>query len=417
MIGLKNGNLSEIKLPFLHFKEEAVMHYNFDEQINRKNTNSIKHDGADKFKKPEDLLPLWVADMDFKSPKIVSDKLKELADRGVYGYSLINQEYYQAIQNWYVNHYNWNPKQEWLLVTPGIIFAISMAIRALTKEGDGVLIQRPVYYPFSTVIQRNNRALINNPLLFVNGRYEIDYEDFEKKIKQNNVKLFLFCNPHNPVGRVWTKGEIKRLADICLKYNVIIVADEIHSDYVYSGHKHIVLNDLDTAYEEMTITCTAPTKTFNLAGLQISNIWIPNLQLRKRIRREIVKTGYDWPSLTGIVACQAAYQGGEDWLISLKEYLQGNLNFVKEFLEHELPEIKLIEPEGTYLIWLDFRGLLLSGDEIEHLIVHKAKLWLDNGVMFGEEGEGFQRMNIACPRSILKEAFNRIKFAIRMVEK
>lgn len=388
------------------------MQYNFDEQINRKNTNSIKYDGAVKFKKPNDLLPLWIADMDFKSPAIVSEKLKELAERGVYGYSLIDQDYYQVIQNWYASHYDWNPQKEWLLVTPGIIFAMAMTIRALTNEGDSVLIQRPVYYPFSTVIQRNNRKLINNSLILVNGRYEIDYEDFEKKIVQNNVKIFLFCNPHNPVGRVWTKEEIRRLADICLKYNVIIVADEIHSDYVYTGHKHIVLSKLEKAYEEITITCTAPTKTFNLAGLQISNIWIPNLQMRKSIRREIVKTGYDWPSLTGITACQAAYQGGEDWLLNLKEYLHGNLNFVKEYLASELPEIKLIEPEGTYLIWLDFRGLLLSGEEIENLIVHKAKLWLDNGAMFGEEGEGFQRINIACPRLVLEEALNRIKQAV-----
>lgn len=389
------------------------MQYNFDERINRKNTNSLKYDGAVKLKKPDDLLPLWIADMDFKSPPVVSVKLKELAERGVYGYSLIDQDYYQAVQNWYVNHYDWNPKQEWLLVTPGIVFAMAMAIRALTKEGDGVLIQRPVYYPFTTVIQRNNRKLVNNPLRLMNGRYEIDYEDFENKIVQNNVKIFLFCNPHNPVGRVWTKEEIRKLADICLKYNVIIVSDEIHSDFIYQGHKHTVLSDLDKAYEEITITCTAPTKTFNLAGLQISNIWIPNLQIRKSIRREIVKTGYDWPSLSGIIACQAAYQGGKDWLMNLKEYLHGNLNFVKEFLTHELPEITIIEPEGTFLIWLDFRGLLLSNDEIENLIVHKAKLWLDNGAMFGEEGKGFQRINIACPRSVIEEALHRIKFAIK----
>ncbi|KAB1439402.1 MalY/PatB family protein [Candidatus Galacturonibacter soehngenii] len=389
------------------------MQYNFDEPINRKNTYSIKYDGAAKFKKPDDLLPLWIADMDFLSPPIVSDKLKELAERGVYGYSLINQEYYQAVQNWYVNHYDWNPKQEWLLVTPGIVFAMAMAIRALTKEGEGVLIQRPVYYPFTTVIERNNRKLVNSPLRLVNGRYEIDYEDFENKIVQNNVKIFLLCNPHNPVGRVWTKEEIKKLADICLKRNVTIVSDEIHSDYVYQGHKHTVLSKLDKAYEEITITCTAPTKTFNLAGLQISNIWIPNLQIRKSIRREIVKTGYDWPSLTGIIACQAAYQGGKDWLIHVKEYLTDNLNYVKEFLTHELPEVKLIEPEGTYLIWLDFRGLLLPDEVIENLIVHKAKLWLDHGTMFGEEGKGFQRINIACPRSVLEEAMNRIKFAFK----
>lgn len=388
------------------------MEYNFDEIVNRKNTNSIKYDGAAKFRKEEGLLPLWIADMDFKSPMTVIEALEEVSERGVYGYSLIDQEYYDVLENWYFKHYNWKLKKEWLLVTPGIIFAIAMAIRSLTKEGDGVLIQRPVYYPFTTVISRNNRNVVNNSLLFEDGRYQIDYEDFEKKIIENNVTLFIFCNPHNPVGRVWTKEEIIRLADICLKHDVKIISDEIHSDFVYPGHKHIILSDLNKEYENITITCTAPTKTFNLAGLQISNIWIPNLQIRKEIRREIVKTGYDWPSLTGIVACKAAYEGGEEWLISLKEYLIGNLNFVKEFLVQELPEIKLIEPEGTYLIWLDFRGLLLSDIELEDLIVHKAKLWLDGGPMFGEEGTGFQRINIACPRAVLGEALNRIKLAL-----
>lgn len=389
------------------------MEYNFDEIINRKNTNSIKYDGAAKFKKSDDLLPLWIADMDFKSPQSVIHALTGVSKGGLYGYSLIDQNYFNALDNWYVKNYDWKLKNEWLLVTPGIIFAIAMAIRSLTEEGEGVLIQRPVYYPFTTVIVRNNRKLVNNSLVLKDNRYVIDYEDFENKIIENNVKLFIFCNPHNPVGRVWTKEEIVKLADICLKHDVKIISDEIHSDFVYDGHKHVVLSNLSKEYEDITITCTAPTKTFNLAGLQISNIWIPNLQIRKGIRKEIVKTGYDWPSLTGIVACQSAYESGDKWLIELKTYLQGNLAFIKEYITKHLPEIKLIEPEGTYLVWLDFRGLGLPDEEVESLIINKAKLWLDNGAMFGEEGSGFQRINMACPRAVLEEALSRIRHAIK----
>lgn len=390
------------------------MEYNFDEIINRKNTNSIKYDGAVKFKKSEDLLPLWIADMDFRSPGPVIQALTEVSRSGLYGYSLIDQNYFNTLEHWYNKNYEWELKKEWLLVTPGIIFAVAMAIRSLTQEGEAVLIQRPVYYPFTTVIVRNNRKLVNNSLILKDNRYVIDYEDFEDKIIENDVKLFIFCNPHNPAGRVWTKEEIVKLADICLKHNVKIISDEIHSDFVFDGHKHIVLSNLSKEYEDITITCTAPTKTFNLAGLQISNIWIPNLQIRKGIRKEIVKTGYDWPSLTGIVACQAAYENGEKWLIELKTYLQENLTYIKEYITRYLPEIKLIEPEGTYLVWLDFRAFGLSDDEVENLIVNKAKLWLDNGVMFGEEGSGFQRINIACPRAVLEEALNRIRDAFEI---
>lgn len=388
------------------------MEFNFDEMLQRKNTNSIKYDGAFKYKKPDDLLPLWIADMDFKSPESVTNSLEEISKRGLFGYSLIDDNYFLALKKWYQKNYSWNLEKEWLLVTPGIIFAMAMAIRALTNEGDAVLIQRPVYYPFTTIIERNKRRLINNALVLEDGHYRIDYEDFENKIIENKVKIFIFCNPHNPVGRVFTKEEIILLADICLKHNVIIIADEIHSDFVYPGFKHVIVSDLDKKYEAITITCTAPTKTFNLAGLQVSNIWIPNLQIRKSVRREIIKTGYDFPSLTGIVACQSAYEGGEEWLCKLKEYLVQNLTFVREFLATHLPDVKLIEPEGTYLVWFDLRGLLLSDEEIERRLIYEAKLWLNNGSMFGEEGAGFQRMNIACPRAILEDALYRFKDAL-----
>lgn len=386
-----------------------MMKYNFDEIINRKNTNSIKYDGAAKFNKPQDLLPLWIADMDFKAPIEVREAVVKVAEQGIYGYSFIDDNYFDTLSTWYANKLKRKLKREWLLITPGIIFAIAMAIRVLTKEGEAVLIQRPVYYPFTNVIIRNNRKVVNNSLLLKEGKYVIDFEDFENQIIENKVKLFILCNPHNPVGRVWTKEELIKLGDICLKHKVKIISDEIHSDFVYEGHEHIVLSDLSKEYEDITITATSPSKTFNLAGLQISNIWIPNQELRRQIRNEIRKTGYESPSITGIVACQTAYESGEEWLVQLKQYLQSNLEFLRTYLASNLPKIKLIEPEGTYLAWLDFREFGLEDEEIEDRMIHQAKLWLDKGIMFGEEGVGFQRINIACSRGTLEEALIRLK--------
>lgn len=389
------------------------MKYNFDEVISRKNTYSLKYDCAKEYGMPEDVLPMWVADMDFKAPPQVAEALQRVAEHGIYGYSKADEKFFGTLEKWYANYFDRKVKREWLIQTPGIVFAIAMAIRGLTKEGDSVLIQRPVYYPFSSIITKNNRKLVNNPLVLEEHTYQIDFEDFENKIIENNVKLFIFCNPHNPVGRVWTKEEIVKLADICVKHDVKIVSDEIHSDFVYPGHKHIVLSDIAPEYEKITITCTAPTKTFNLAGLQISNIWISNEEIRKVVKREIAKTGYDEPSITGIAACQAAYESGEQWLSQLKIYLKDNLDFVKDYLKNHLPEIELIEPEGTYLIWLDFRKLGLSDEEVDDIMIKQAKLWLDSGKIFGSEGNGFQRINIACPRIILEEALNRIKDAFK----
>ncbi|RDY31133.1 MalY/PatB family protein [Lachnotalea glycerini] len=388
------------------------MNYNFDEIIDRKNTYSLKYDCNKEYGMPEDVLPLWVADMDFKAPIRVIEALKEISEFGIYGYTRINDQYFSTLERWYSKYFGRRVRKEWLIITPGVVFAIALAIKGLTNEGDSVIIQKPVYYPFSTMIIKNNRKLVNNPLILKDNKYVIDYDDFENKIIQNNVKLFLFCNPHNPGGRVWTKEEIIRLADICVKHNVKIVSDEIHSDFIFPGYEHTVLSDLKPEYEALTITCTAPTKTFNLAGLQISNIWIPNERIRKIIENEKSKTGYHEPSITGLVACKAAYDSGEEWLSQLRSYLKGNLDFVREFIKINLPEIELIEPEGTYLVWLDFRKLGLSDEEVDTLIVSKAKLWLDSGKMFGEEGKGFQRINIACPRTVLEDALNRIKTAM-----
>ena len=388
------------------------MKYDFNKIINRNNTRSLKYDFAKERNMPEDLLPLWVADMDFQTSPEIIEALNKAVSHGIYGYSEGKEEYFDAVYNWYNDNFNWQVKKEWLIKTPGVVFDIVLAINALTNEGDSVLIQNPVYYPFTEVIIDNNRKLVNNSLVRNGKKYEIDFEDFEKKIKENNVKLFILCSPHNPVGRVWKKWELEKIGDICLKHNVKIVSDEIHSDFVYPENKHIVFSSLDEKYQNITITCTAPTKTFNLAGLQISNIFIPNLEIRKKVLKQLDKVGYSQVNLMGLVACEAAYKYGRQWLNELKEYLLDNLNFLRDYLETNIPQIKLIEPEGTYLIWLDCSALGFEDKELEKFIVEKAKLWLDSGYIFGKEGEGFQRINIACPRETLKKALEQLKEAV-----
>lgn len=388
------------------------MYYDFNKQIERRGTNSLKYDFAAEKGKPEDILPLWVADMDFQTPQPVIDALVEASSHGVFGYTEVKSPYFETVQDWYRTHFNWETKESWLVKTPGVVFAICTAVRAFTEPGDGVLIQRPVYYPFSNSILDNDRTLINNPLCISSGRYTIDLDDFEAKIKDNKVKLFILCNPHNPVGRVWTKEELTAMGDICLKYNVTVVSDEIHGDFIYPGYKHTVFAGIRPEFADIVITCTAPSKTFNLAGLQISNIFISNQKLRSAFRKELYSTGYNQLNTLGLVACHAAYEKGNSWLESLRTYLSENLTYIRNYLKEELPQISLIEPEGTYLIWLDFRELGLTDAQLEDLIVHKAKLWLDRGTMFGPEGEGFQRINIACPRSTLERAFSQLKQAV-----
>lgn len=391
------------------------MIFNFDEIIDRRSTNSIKYDFAEEMGKPTDVLPMWVADMDFKSPPEVTEALIKVAQHGIFGYSLSKKDYFDAVHYWFNTRFGWDVKKEWLIETPGVVFAISTAIRAFTDEADAVMIQQPVYHPFSEKIRVNNRKLVNNPLVYENGEYKMDIKDFESKIKEHRVKLFILCSPHNPVGRVWTKEELTEIGDICMKHGVIVVSDEIHADFIYEGYKHTIFSEVKQEYLDNTIICTAPSKTFNLAGLQVSNIFIPNKRLREKYKTEMKKAGYGSLNTLGIVACQAAYRYGAQWLDELMTYLTGNLNFVREFLKERLPQVKLVEPQGSYLIWLDFSGLNLNAEELENLILNRAKLWLNSGTIFGPEGEGFQRMNIACPRSVVEEAFLRLEQAVRFL--
>ena len=390
----------------------AERNLNFDKVINRKNTRCLKYDFAERRGMPKDVLPLWVADMDFETSSYVEDALVERAKEGIFGYSEVQTPYFEIVRDWMKKHHDWDVQEKWLIKTPGIVMALAMAVKAYTQPGEGVLLQLPVYYPFSEVIKDNGRNVVSNTLyLGEDNRYHIDFEDFERKIIEENIKLFFLCNPHNPVGRVWSKQELTEMGDICVKHGVIVVSDEIHQDFVFKG-KHTVFASLKKEYEDISITCTSPSKTFNLAGLMMSNIFIANRELRHKFRRELDAAGISQLGIMGLVACEAAYKDGEVWYQAMLSYVKENIAFTKEFVEKNLPGVTMIDLEGTYLVWLDFRKTGLSVDELEHRVIHKAKLWLDSGKIFGECGNGFQRINVACPRSILEEALNRIKAAI-----
>ncbi len=378
------------------------MHINFDEIINRKSTSCLKYDFAAERGYPKDILPFWVADMDFRAPVPVIDALKTRADHGIFGYTQIKDDYFNVLQNWFRTRHDWEIERSDLVITPGVVFAVATAIRAFTRHGDAVLIQQPVYYPFANMIRQNERVLVDNPLHLIEGRYMIDFEDFEQKIVEHGVKLFILCSPHNPVGRVWTRAELEQITAICLRHNVIVVADEIHEEFVRSGFRHIPFASLSEEAAAITVTCTSPSKTFNLAGLQISNIFIRDKDLRRRFKEELSRTGYDEPNTLGLAGAKAAYEHGAEWLTQLLAYIEENHTRTKSFLTAHLPKVQIIAPEGTYLLWLDFRAYGLSDEALNEKIIREAHLWLDDGPIFGAGGSGFQRINIACPWSTLE---------------
>ena len=381
----------------------------FNQEIDRYKTNSLKYDFKKEKGKSEDIFPMWVADMDFRCPEEILSDLHYRIDHGIFGYSKNDSKYFNSIKNWYLKNFKIELEEEWLITTPGVVFALATAVKTLTNLNDYVLINNPVYYPFTEVVEDNGRKIISCDLILNDKlHYEINFNDLEEKIKKYKVKLYLLCSPHNPVGRVWTKEELEKIIDICRRNNVFIVSDEIHSDFIWKGKHTCLLKHKE--YLHNMIMCTAPTKTFNLAGMQVSNIFIPNKEIRDRFQAELWNTGYSLINIMGLVACESAYRNGEKWLNELREYLSNNIKFVDMFLKERLPKIKLIEPEGTYLLWLDFRELKKSEKEINFLIENKAKLWLDSGEIFGNTGREFQRMNIALPR-------NKLKWALKQLEK
>lgn len=388
------------------------MPFDFDTVIDRRGSISAKHDTALANGYPEDVLPMWVADMDFRVPDCITDALQKHVDHGIFGYSFAPDSYYAAVQGWFTSRFDWQIQREWMAFSPGVVFALSTAIRVMTQPGAAVLVQPPVYYPFYNVIRNNERKLVESQLVYKDGRYSIDFEDFEQKIMDNDVKLFILCSPHNPICRVWTQEELKKIGDICRRHGVKVVSDEIHCDFTWPGHTHTPFIKACPEMAEDTIVCTAPSKSFNLAGLQTSNIIIPGAALREAWQQEMLRINFHAPNSLGLRACEAAYTAGAQWLDECIAYMWENMAYVRNFLAEHIPQIKLVEPEGTYFAWLDCSGLGLSKEALDELIIHKAKLWLDTGSLFGACSEQFQRVVLACSRSVVAEAMNRLKAAV-----
>lgn len=389
--------------------------YDFDTPIKRRGTDCIKYDHAELRGKSTDLLPLWVADMDFALPPEILDSLQERVAHGVFGYSEPGEDYFQAVHSWLLERYGWDVRRNWVVFTPGVVFAIGTAIRAFSNPGDSVLIQPPVYYPFKSMIEANGRVTVKAPLAYdeATHTYSIDFPAFERVVIETRPKLFLLCNPHNPGGRVWSVDELRRLGEICLRNDVVVVSDEIHQDFARPGYEHVVFSKIDERFALRSITCTSPSKSFNIAGLQVSNVFIPNPDLRKRYLNAHRATGYGELNSLGIVACRACYQQGGPWLAALKEYLEGNLEFMRDYLTENAPQLAIVEPESTYLVWVDCKALGLDDEGLRRLVEDEARLWLDMGTMFGEEGSGFIRFNIACPRVTLRQALEQLSKAVK----
>lgn len=387
------------------------MQYDFDTPIDRTHTWSIKHDFKKENGKADDILPLWVADMDFRSPDSVVEALKKAVDHGIFGYSRADESYFDAVAAWYQKRHHLTLQPEWMTCTPGIVFALSIAVRAFTQEGDAVLIQPPVYHPFSRAILRNKRTLVENPLVLKDGHYEMDLEDLEQKVLDEHVKLMILCNPHNPVGRVWTREELTALADICLRHHVYVISDEIHGDFVWQGHEQTPYASISEEACLHSMMCTAPSKTFNLAGIATSNLFIPDPEMRRKFRSELLDVGQENMNRLGLFACRAAYEGGGEWLDQLIGYLAGNLALVRDFCKNRVPQIQLVEPEGTYLAWLDCRELGMTDDELMAFFSNEAKVWLDPGTHSGEQGSGFMRFNLGSSRSVIAQALDQIEAA------
>ncbi|WP_050607690.1 MalY/PatB family protein [Clostridium niameyense] len=388
------------------------MKYDFNKIVKRDKTNCIKWNFNKKLLGHEDVISMWIADMDFETVPEVTEALIKRAKHGIYGYSSNSDSYYDAIINWMKNRHGWNIKKEWITLSPGVVMAVSALIRTFTHPGDKVVIQKPIYYPFFKCIENNGCHIVDNPLKFDGNRYEIDFEDLDVKLSDSRVKLMILCSPHNPTGRVWTKEELIKVGELCIKHNVLIISDEIHSDLVYKEYKHTPFASISQEFRDASITCTAPSKTFNLAGLQTSNIIIPNDKLKKEYELTLENLGINRLNLFGYIACETAYTHGEMWLNELLDYLKENKEFVKKFINEKIPKLKVIEPEGTYLLWIDCRDLNMDINKLKEFMLKDVGVAFDEGYIFGQAGEGFERMNIACPRGILEKALVKMEKAI-----
>lgn len=383
----------------------------FDEIIDRSQTHSFKWGKTKELFGEDDLLPMWVADMDFRPPTAVTEAFAKRIEHGIYGYTFVPDTTYHAIEQWAKRRYYWEIDKEWLSFSQSVVPAISTAIQAYTKPGDKVMLQSPIYAPFFEMIEKNDRMIVNCPLKLVNNKYEMDFDHFEACLK-DGVKLFLLCNPHNPGGRVWTKRELQKIGELCVKYDCLIFSDDIHADLVFTPHQYVPIASLSETFQSHVVTCISPSKTFNLAGLNAAVVICKDRKLKKQFDEVQRKQGFFSLGTFGLIGMEAAYTEGEEWLIQLLNYLQDNINITEQFLKNNLPNIHMIEPQGTYLLWLDCRKLNLTDTKLTELLLKKGKLALEPGVKYGPGGEGFVRMNIACPRDLLLEGLNRLELAL-----
>lgn len=388
--------------------------YNFDKIIDRHDTNTVKVDLLKPLYRNADLIPLWVADMDFETPPFIIKALKKRMEHPIFGYTLEPMSYWTSVIKWIREMHGWDVKREWLSYIPGIVKGIGFVINVFTQPGDKVIIQPPVYHPFRLVPEANNREVVYNPLKLINNRYEMDFEQLENCI-DDKCKLLILSNPHNPAGITWDKNTLAKLADICFRHNILVISDEIHSDMALYGNKHIPFATVSENAEQNSITFAAPSKTFNIAGIVSSYAIVPNNDIRNKFFDWLKANELYQPNMFAPIATEAAYTHGKEWLLQLLGYLEANIDYTNDFIQKYIPQIKVMKPEASFLIWLDCRGLKLSHEELNNLFVEKAGLALNDGEIFGPGGEGFMRMNIGCPKSIIEKALQQLQTAVEQI--
>ncbi len=391
------------------------MIYNFDEIIERSNTACVKYDLRKAFFGNEQVIPMWVADMDFRTPEFVINAIRQRAEHEILGYSIRPETYFTSLINWLRRRHNWEIQQEWIAFSPGIVPAVNMAVLAFSKRRDKIIVQPPVYFPFFDAVKKHGRKLVYNQLIMENGRYRMDYENLEQLCREG-ARMLILSNPHNPAGSAWTSTELERMATICLKYKVLIVSDEIHGDLVNRGYKHTVLASLSPEIAAQTITMTAPSKTFNMAGMATASVIISNPLLRRKFWKVLDAIHIEMGNLFGNIASEAAYTHGDAWLDQLLGYIDDNINTLIDFAGKELPQLKVIRPEATYMAWLDFTQTGMDSAELKKFLIDKAGIGLNEGIQFGPGGEGFMRINLACPRQTLLKALQQLKEAFNCSE-
>lgn len=386
--------------------------YNFDEIIDRRNTNAVKLERCKALFGTEDVLPLWVADMDFRTPDFILDAIRQRLDHPILGYTMPSKDFYPLMQKWITEHHNWNVKREWIGFLPGIVPGLAFAVQSLTEVGDEIMVQSPVYYPFFNVIENNHRVIVNNPLKEIDGKFVMDFEDLEKKFTPK-TKLFIFCNPHNPGGRVWTKEELQQFAEICSKHNVTIISDEIHADMVLPGNtSHTPLATVSEWAQNNTVTFMAPTKVFNMPGLISSGYIIPNPELRHKFAEFLEASEMNAGNIFAYIGAVAAYEHGETWRLEMLNYIKGNIDYIADFLKKNVPQVVPMIPEASFLVWLDCKALGMETDELHKFFSLQAKLGLNKGTIFGAGGEYHLRLNVACSRKVLEQAMTQLKEAV-----